>query len=74
MPNATAQPPERRQRTGADANALQGEYSTYAPKGEKCRKCHQPFASLEVVRRVQSAGKAANRPYVHVGCVETGGE
>jgi hypothetical protein len=49
-------------------DAQQGEYSTYAPKGEKCRRCHKPFASLEPVERVHPFGIATGRPYVHPDC------
>ncbi|GGT05412.1 hypothetical protein GCM10010206_79410 [Streptomyces cinerochromogenes] len=60
-------------RVGLDANAQQGEYTTYAPKGEKCRRCHKPFASLEVVRRVKPSGEEPNRrPYACVECPTEG--
>lgn len=49
-------------------NAQQREYSTYAPTGEKCRRCLQPFRSLEPVRRVKPFGMATGRPYVHPEC------
>lgn len=53
---------------GTGTNALQGEYATYAPKGEKCRRCHKPFRSLELVQRVKPFGMATGRPYVHHEC------
>jgi hypothetical protein len=55
----------------ADSDAQQVEYRTYAPKGEKCRRCHGAFGSLEVVMRVRPFGLATGRPYVHIGCLES---
>lgn len=74
MPKATARPPKRHQRAEAETDAQRGEYTTCAPKGEKCRRCHQPFSSLEVVRRVHPFGIATGRPYVHLGEYPAGGE
>ncbi|MEV5986907.1 hypothetical protein AB0L85_18090 [Streptomyces sp. NPDC052051] len=68
MSKATSRPPERWQQVGVDTDALQDEYKTYAPKGEKCRRCHQPFGNLEVVQRVKPRGEVpSGRPYVHYG-------
>lgn len=52
-------------------NAREGEYSTYAPKGEKCRRCLKPFKTLETCRRVvtdRSSGGPALGPYEHIEC------
>lgn len=58
-------------RLGTDA--YQDEYTTYAPKGEKCRRCHKHFGSLEVVRRVRPSGEEPNgRPYAHLECLAEG--
>lgn len=52
-------------------DARQHEYTTYAPPGEKCRKCRKPFKSLETCRRVAneraSGGSSADR-YEHHEC------
>ena len=72
MPKATARLPERHQRAETETDAQRGEYTTYAPRGEKCRRCHVPFGSLEVVRRVQPFGVPTGRPYVHIECAEAG--
>ncbi|GAA2224468.1 hypothetical protein GCM10010360_51710 [Streptomyces nogalater] len=75
MPKATAKPPESRERTGASTDAQQSEYTTYAPRGEKCRRCHKTFGSLEVVRRVKPSGEEPNgRPYACVECPPGGVE
>lgn len=59
----------------AETDVRGGEYTTYAPKGEKCRRCHKPFGSLEAVRRVQPSGEEPNgRPYAHMRCAEAGDE
>lgn len=55
-------------------DARKAEYTTYAPKGERCRRCGKPLKNLEMCRRV-STGGAATGPhpglYEHIaGCGE----
>jgi hypothetical protein len=71
MPKATTRLPDGRQRRDADTDAQRTEYTTYAPPGEKCRKCRKPFKSLETCRRVaieRSSGGSALGPYEHTEC------
>ncbi|MBC9712229.1 hypothetical protein H9Y04_06540 [Streptomyces sp. TRM66268-LWL] len=52
----------------ATTDARQGEYVTYAPKGEKCAKCKQGFGPLERVWRLtveRQSGAPAFGPYQH---------
>ncbi|MET7745212.1 hypothetical protein [Streptomyces sp. NPDC005385] len=55
----------------SQTDARQSEYTTYAPPGEKCRKCQRTFKRLETCRRVAieraSAGPSADR-YEHAEC------
>lgn len=51
-----------------NTNARTTEYVTYAPDGEKCRKCRRPFQRLEQVRRVMPTGEPCGRPYVCMDC------
>lgn len=56
-------------RPGTDAS--QAEYGTYAPPGEKCRNCQQPFEALEPCLRVtvdRSSNDAALGLYKHSTC------
>lgn len=56
-------------KTHTDARAR--EYNTYAPQGEKCRKCRKLIKSLELCRRVvvdRASGAPALGPYEHVEC------
>ncbi|MGW2230538.1 hypothetical protein [Streptomyces formicae] len=55
-------------RTADTTDAKKGEYATYAPKGEKCADCHEPFRSLDRVWRKAydgGSGGAHYGPYVH---------
>ncbi len=75
-PNAERRPSPYPQRgrvanVSQTTNAREGEYSTYAPPGEKCNKCHKPFKSLETCRRVavdRTSGSPALGPYIHHEC------
>lgn len=52
-------------------DARQREYTTYAPPGEKCRKCLLPFKALETCRRTtveRQSGAPAAGPYEHKKC------
>lgn len=52
-------------------DASQREYSTYAPKGAKCRKCGKPFRTLETVTRVaveRASGGSSADQYEHHAC------
>ncbi|CAD80150.1 gp25.2 [Streptomyces phage phiBT1] len=56
-----------------DTDARQTEYSTYAPAGERCRRCRKPFKSLETCRRVaneRQSGTASADRYEHVRVLE----
>ncbi|GAA2727226.1 hypothetical protein GCM10010360_00090 [Streptomyces nogalater] len=69
MTKAAGRYPVSRRQAEADTSALRGEYTTYAPRGEKCRRCHKPFGGLEPVRRVQPSGEEPNgRLYTCVKC------
>lgn len=51
-----------------ETDARNGEYVTYAPKGEKCAACREPFRSLDRVRRFtvdRPTGPPAYGPYKH---------
>lgn len=54
----------------SDTDARQGEYTTYAPKGETCPACKQGIKTLEPCRRIaqdrSSAGPAVR--YQHAVC------
>lgn len=52
-------------------NAREGEYTTYAPKGERCSHCGAELASLEACRRVSSDGECHGL-YVHMVCPTQG--
>jgi hypothetical protein len=57
------------EKTATDAR--QHEYTTYAPPGEKCRKCRKPFKSLETCRRVANepaSGGSSTDGYEHHEC------
>ena len=70
MPKATTRLLESGRRAGTDTDARQGEYTTYAPKGETCPDCEKPIKTLESCRRVERA-RASGGPvvcYRHVEC------
>lgn len=48
----------------ADTDARQGEYTTYAPKGETCPECETKIEPLETCRRI--AGLVVR--YRHTEC------
>jgi hypothetical protein len=43
-----------------DTDATRAEYGTYAPRGETCRKCRQPFTPLEPCRRSAANEKSGS--------------
>lgn len=56
-------------------SSQEDEYTTYAPRGEKCRTCGAEFRSLELVRRAPAGtltGVPSVRPYVHIVCTGEG--
>lgn len=57
--------------TATDTNARNWEYGTYAPRGEKCRRCGEPFTALERCRRVKvnrRSGDTEQGLYEHPAC------
>ncbi len=56
----------------ADTDARTDEYATYAPSGETCPDCGQPFGSLEVCRRgtVERQSGPPVVVYRHPKCAE----
>ncbi|MCQ6552745.1 hypothetical protein NPS70_05965 [Streptomyces sp. C10-9-1] len=56
--------------TGDTTDARRWEYTTYAPKGERCSACLRPIRSLERVHRAATPGPPgpAAAVYRHTAC------
>jgi len=74
VPKATARHFEPRQGAGAETDARQWEYSTYAPPGETCPACRQPIKTLESCRRgtLTRRGTSPLVAYWHTDCATKG--
>ncbi|MFE9257911.1 hypothetical protein [Streptomyces sp. NPDC006879] len=59
--------------TKTDTDASKWEYTTYAPKGERCPACMKPIKSLAPVRR-GLLGRREGPPvivYRHTDCAQS---
>lgn len=76
MHKTTAGLPEGHQPAGAETDARQWEYTTYAPTGETCPACGKTIKSLESCRRAMLArpDTAPIVAYWHTACAPKVGQ